>query len=467
MKKIFLTILCLYFTTIKFTLAFDVKVRQAILMDYDTGEILFQKNANDRVYPSSMTKIMTTYIIFEKLKNGRLFLTDKILISNNAWKQEGSRMFLDIGSNVSIEELLKGAIVQSGNDASYALAEGTAGTVYEFVNLMNQKAKEMGLENTNFTNPIGFTENNHYMSVKDTAILSKRLIQDFPEYYAQYFAIPEYKYNKITQQNRNELLKTYEGADGIKTGHTEAAGYSLAASAYRNNRRLIAVINGANTKKDRIEESKNLLNYGFSILTKYTFYKAGEVIKEIPIFYGKEKKVNIISMSLGRTEETPLIYQAIKKAVSNNILVVCAAGNEGDSNGDTEELSYPAVYSECISVGAVDYSKNIARFTNSNKSVDLVAPGVSIMSTYPNNKYANLQGTSMATPHVSGALALIINWSRKDFGREMSETELYAQLIRHTASLGFKKTLVGNGLLYLLAPQILENYISQASILKL
>ena len=172
-------------------------------------------------------------------------------------------------------------------------------------------------------------------------------------------------------------------------------------------------------------------------------------------------------MSIGRTEETPLIYQAIKKAVSNNILVVCAAGNEGDSNGDTEELSYPAVYSECISVGAVDYSKNIARFTNSNKSVDLVAPGVSIMSTYPNNKYANLQGTSMATPHVSGALALIINWSRKDFGREMSETELYAQLIRHTASLGFKKTLVGNGLLYLLAPQILENYISQALILKL
>lgn len=185
------------------------------------------------------------------------------------------------------------------------------------------------------------------------------------------------------------------------------------------------------------------------------------------INYAVSKKVNIISMSLGSTEETPLIYQAIKKAVSNNILVVCAAGNEGDSNGDTEELSYPAVYSECISVGAVDYSKNIARFTNSNKSVDLVAPGVSIMSTYPNNKYANLQGTSMATPHVSGALALIINWSRKDFGREMSETELYAQLIRHTASLGFKKTLVGNGLLYLLAPQILENYISQALILKL
>ena len=171
-------------------------------------------------------------------------------------------------------------------------------------------------------------------------------------------------------------------------------------------------------------------------------------------------------MSLGSTEETPLIHEAIKKAVESNILVVCAAGNEGDSNGDTEELSYPAVYSECISVGAVDYSKNIARFTNSNKSVDLVAPGVSIMSTYPNNKYANLQGTSMATPHVSGALALIINWSRKDFGREMSETELYAQLIRHTASLGFKKTLVGNGLLYLLAPQILENYISQASVLK-
>lgn len=171
-------------------------------------------------------------------------------------------------------------------------------------------------------------------------------------------------------------------------------------------------------------------------------------------------------MSLGSKEEAPLIYAAIKKAIASNILVVCAAGNEGDSNGDTEELSYPAAYNECISVGAVDYSKNIARFTNSNKSVDLVAPGVGIMSTYPNNKYANLQGTSMATPHVSGALALIINWSKKDFGRKMSETEIYTQLIRHTASLGFKKTLVGNGLLYLLAPQILEEHISKESVLQ-
>lgn len=185
------------------------------------------------------------------------------------------------------------------------------------------------------------------------------------------------------------------------------------------------------------------------------------------IDYAVSKKVNIISMSLGSNEETPLVHEAIKRAVANNILVVCAAGNSGDSNADTDELSYPAIYDECISVGAVDYSKNIAYFTNSNKWVDLVAPGVNIMSTYPNNKYASLKGTSMATPHVTGALALIINWSRREFGRELTETELYAQLIKHTACLGFKKTLVGKGLLYLLAPQILENYIARASILKL
>lgn len=197
------------------------------------------------------------------------------------------------------------------------------------------------------------------------------------------------------------------------------------------------------------------------------FGEGTEEALEAAIDYAISQRVHIISMSLGSTEETPIIHEAIKRAVKENILVVCAAGNEGDNDGDTEELSYPAAYDECISVGAVDYSKNIARFTNSNKGVDLVAPGINIMSTYPGNRYAILQGTSMATPHVSGALALIINWSKKDFGRDLSETELYAQLIKHTASLGLKKTLVGNGLLYLLAPEVLERHIAKIKVLSL
>ena len=188
------------------------------------------------------------------------------------------------------------------------------------------------------------------------------------------------------------------------------------------------------------------------------------------INYATECKVDIISMSLGGPENVPKMHEAIKKAVNNNILVVCAAGNidlrrvPGDPLGNKDEFGYPGAYNEVISVGAIDYTRHTAEFTYSNKEVDLVAPGVNVLSTTPNNTYKSFSGTSMATPHVSGALALIINWARKDFGRKLTEVELYAQLIKRTISLDYKKTVVGNGLLYLIASEVLEDYLKKQSI---
>lgn len=294
--KIFINLLILFlFFGVKNSYSFESKANQAILLDYETGEILYSKNPDERVFPSSMTKIMTAYLIFEDLENGKLKLTDKIEITSDAWKQVGSRMFLNIGSKVSIDNLLKGLIVQSGNDSAYALAEGSSGSVDDFVEKMNKKAKELGLKNTNFTNPIGFSENGHYMSVKDTAILSKKLIEKFPNYYIKYFPMKEFKYNNILQKNRNQLLGKYDGVDGIKTGHTEAGGYSLTASAFKKDRRLISVVNGASSELERNEESKRLLNYGFLALTKYKIYEKDEIIEKVPVLYGKEKYVNAIS----------------------------------------------------------------------------------------------------------------------------------------------------------------------------
>ena len=293
--KLIVNIIVIIFLGIQNSYSFETKAKQAVLMDYETGEILYSKNADDRAFPSSMTKIMTAYLIFEDIDSGRLKITDKIEITSDAWKQIGSRMFLDIGSKVSIDELLKGLLVQSGNDSAYALAEGSAGSVEEFVKKMNNKAKKLELNNTNFTNPIGFSEEGHYMSVKDTAMLSQKLIENFPHYYLKYFSIPEFKYNNILQQNRNQLLGKYEGVDGIKTGHTDAGGYSLASSAFKNNRRLISVVNGTNSELERIEESKKLLDYGFLTLTKYKLYEKNEPIDKVSVLYGKQKFVDAIS----------------------------------------------------------------------------------------------------------------------------------------------------------------------------
>jgi len=283
--------------------AFDLPAKEAFLMDYDTNEVLFSKNGSDKVAPSSMTKIMTAYLIFEKIQNGQIKLSDEFYVSENAWRQEGSRMFLKVNTKVTVEELLQGLVVQSGNDAAVALAEGSSGNVDNFVKAMNIKAKEFGMKNTNFTNPIGMPDENHYMSVQDTAILSEKLIKDFPEYYKRYFAEPEYTYNNIKQPNRNGLLGKYDGVDGIKTGHTDVGGYSMVNSAIRDNRRLISVINGVESEKERIEQARNLLDYGFYGLKKIQFYKSGDFISEVPVLYGKSNAKIIVENDIFATTE--------------------------------------------------------------------------------------------------------------------------------------------------------------------
>jgi D-alanyl-D-alanine carboxypeptidase (penicillin-binding protein 5/6) len=244
-------------------LAYETKAKQAILMDADTGEVLFSLRGDEKMAPSSMSKIMTAYIVFDYLKKGRLKLDDSFPASEKAWSKKGSSMFIPVGRFVAVKDLLLGLIVQSGNDAAIILAEAISGTEEEFSLLMNDYAKRMGLTNSNFVNATGWPDPDHYMSCRDLAIVADRTIRDFPEEY-QFYKILEFTYNNITQYNRNTLLLKDSSIDGLKTGHTELGGYGLVASGSKNQRRLIAVVNGLSTDKSRLTEAEGLLNYGFA-----------------------------------------------------------------------------------------------------------------------------------------------------------------------------------------------------------
>ncbi|AZL16303.1 D-alanyl-D-alanine carboxypeptidase family protein [Rickettsiales endosymbiont of Stachyamoeba lipophora] len=272
--------------------ALDTLAKHVVLQDYDTGHVLFEKEADLPMTPSSMSKLMTIYVAFEQIKNGNFNLDHKFLISEKAWRMQGSKMFLPLNDQATMEDLLKGVIVQSGNDASVALAEGIAGSEEVFVDLMNQKAKELGLTNSVFKNSTGWPEEGHIMSAKDLAILSKRVIDDFPEFY-QYFGIKEFTFNGIKQQNRNSLLDMSIGVDGLKTGHTEIAGYGVALSAKQNNRRLILVVNGLDTFKDRTNEAYKLLQYGFLNYENVEMFKKHQEVAKIKIEGGAEEQVPV------------------------------------------------------------------------------------------------------------------------------------------------------------------------------
>jgi len=263
--------------------ALDIKARQYILMDFQTGTVLEAKNADDRMTPSSMAKLMTSYVVFDALKTGKLSLDDQLTVSRKAWQEGGaasggSTMFLDPGSKVKVEDLVRGMIIQSGNDACIVLAEGLAGSEEAFAAMMNDKAKQLGLTNTHFVNSTGLPDPDQYMSARDLAVLAKRIVTDHPEYYSLY-SETSFTYNNITQGNRNPLLyRVGSGADGLKTGHTESAGFGLTASAVRNGRRLILVANGLSTMKDRDEESSKLLDYGFREFGNRALFTAGETV---------------------------------------------------------------------------------------------------------------------------------------------------------------------------------------------
>jgi len=312
-KVKFLVILLTILLTFNSNAAFDIKARTAILQDYLSGEILYEKDPDKSIYPASMTKIMTAIIAFDLIRSGDLNLNEKFLISENAWRLSSagySSMFIMVGDEVSVENLLKGIIIASGNDACIALAEGIAGTEDEFAIMMTAKAIEIGMENTNFANSSGINNPENISTVRDIMIMSNYLIKEFPEEY-KYFSEKEFTWDRtggepISQGNRNPLLYKSLGADGIKTGYLAVERYSLASSIYKNGRRLIAVGSGFNTKKDRSRESAKLLTWGLTSFDLIEIAKSNTPIENVDVWLGKQNTV-------GAYVKTD-IYKTIPKA---------------------------------------------------------------------------------------------------------------------------------------------------------
>lgn len=261
-----------------------------LLVDYHSGTELVAKNPDKRIEPASITKLMTAYVIYKALEKGDISLKDNVLISKKAWKMEGSRMFLEAGKKVPLNRVLHGLIIQSGNDAAVALAEHVAGSESAFVKMMNEQAKAMGLNNTHYMNATGWPAENHYTTARDIVKLTQAIIRDFPEHYKLH-SIKEYSYNGIKQYNRNKLLWRDKTVDGVKTGHTESAGYCLVASSKRNDMRLISVVLGAKDAKTRADYSQELLEYGFRFFETYKLYDAGSVLADARIWKGTKDTV--------------------------------------------------------------------------------------------------------------------------------------------------------------------------------
>ena len=270
----------------------DINASAYILMDHNTGKVVAEKNADETKDPASITKLMTAYAIYAALERGDISLNDDVIISEKAWRAIGSRMFIEVNKRVNLDLLLQGLIVQSGNDASIALAEHIAGDEASFADLMNHTAQQLGLKNTHFVNATGLTDPGHYTTARDIALLSSAIIRDFPEEYKRYKQ-KQFTYNGIKQYNRNKLLWRDATVDGLKTGHTEAAKFCLASSALREDMRLISVVLGAPTKEARATQSQSLLNYGFRFYKTNTLYTAGQQLIEKRVRFGVEKQLSL------------------------------------------------------------------------------------------------------------------------------------------------------------------------------
>ena len=273
--------------------ALETKAQQAILMDAKTGAVLLSKNADTPVPPSSMSKIMTIYVLFDAIKSGRVSLDDSFPVSEKAWRKGGSKMFVDVNTRVKVSDLLRGIIVQSGNDASIVVAEGLAGSEGAFAEQMNEMAERLGLRDSHFQNASGWPEPPNRMSVRDLAILAMRTMEDFPDLYSIY-GETEFTYHDIKQANRNPLLYKAMGADGLKTGHTEEAGYGLTASAARGDRRLVLVVNGLESVQERSAESERLIEWGFREFDNYALFAPGETVAEVETWLGDPAKLSVM-----------------------------------------------------------------------------------------------------------------------------------------------------------------------------
>ncbi len=277
--------------------AFETAAKQAFIVDFQTDTVLLEKNADEELHPASMSKLMTLYLLFDRLKEGRFTLDDTFPVSEAAWAHnEGSTMFVGIDSQIRIEDLIRGVAVQSGNDACIVIAEGISGSEAAFAELMNETAAKLGLQHSRFVNSHGLEDPDHKMSARDLAILTKRLIVDFPEYY-HYFAEKEFVYNGIRQGNRNTLLYKNLGVDGLKTGHLSVSGYGLTASAVRNERRIIMVIHGMDGMQSRSDEATRLIEWAYREFDNYKILSAGQAITEAPVWYGKRAAVPLVPKS--------------------------------------------------------------------------------------------------------------------------------------------------------------------------
>jgi len=268
----------------------SLKADSYFLVDFDSGIVLAEKNPDKRVEPASITKLMTAYLVDKAIADGDITANEVVTISEKAWRMKGSKMFVEVGKQIPVEELIKGLVIQSGNDASVALAEHIAGSESAFAGYMNHQAEVLGMVNTSFKNATGWPVKGHYSTARDIAILTRAVIRDFPDTYRIYKE-REYTYNEIRQYNRNRLLWRDDTVDGVKTGHTEAAGYCLVASALRDDMRLVSVVLGADSDKARSQNSLALLNYGFRFFETHRLYQANQVLKTARVWYGDQEQV--------------------------------------------------------------------------------------------------------------------------------------------------------------------------------
>jgi len=319
----------------------ETKAKQAIVIDYKTGAVLLNKNADEKMPTSSMSKVMTMYMVFEALKEGQIALNDSLSVSEKAWRMGGSKMFVEVDKRVKIEDLIRGVIVQSGNDATIVLAEGLAGTESAFADALTQKAQSLGMGNSNFKNASGWPDPEHYSTARDLSTLASKLIKNFPGFY-KYYGEKEFTFNNIKQANRNPLLYRNIGADGVKTGHTEAGGYGLIGSGVEQGRRVIIVVNGLEDERARAEESAKLLEWGLKRFENKTLVKAGQVIETAEVVMGKLKAVGLVVKEdlfltvpkmLGNTIKIEAKYNGpliapIKKDQEIGILEISAPGME-------------------------------------------------------------------------------------------------------------------------------------------
>jgi len=343
MKKILLSIIILLAFKSSYALSPynfkvpKVNVESFILMDAKSGAYLIGKNPDARLEPASLTKIATLYIAFQNLKSGYIKMSDQVIVSEKAWRMIGSRTFLEVGKKVTVEKLIKGVVVQSGNDATVALAEHIGGSEDFFVSMMNSWVKKIGLKNTNFTNVTGLPNENHYSSARDMAIISQKLVNDFPEYYST-FSEKKFRHNKITQYNRNKLLRSFTPADGVKTGHTSSAGYCLIGSAKRGNMRLITVVAGSDSANNSFSDTQRLLEYGFRFYATQKYFDVGKEYRSAKVWGGKKDLVSLgvqndISITLPRTKFKGL---RVDYVIENNVQ---APINKGDKIGTLEVIS--------------------------------------------------------------------------------------------------------------------------------